>query len=59
MTFDWPYFVLRADGTLIYSDTKIPVADTQTRKDGSTPVFASVADAEAWLVAHDIRGSVR
>ena len=56
MQFDWPYLTLRPDGVLIYSDTRVPLA---IAKDGSTPYFANAAEAEAWLVAEDIRGTVR
>jgi hypothetical protein len=57
MTFEWPYFRLRADGVLVYEDTRIPL-DIDP-KDGSTPVFTSVADAEQYLIDSDIRGNVR
>ncbi len=57
--FEWPEFKLRADGVLVYADNNVPLADAQTRIDGSTPVFANIADAEAWLVTNDVRGTVR
>jgi hypothetical protein len=48
--FDWPYMCLRG-GWLVYLDTgkRVPNA----------PRFATVAEAEAWLEANDIRGNVK
>ena len=56
MQFDWPYLKLRPDGILVYEDNSVPLA---IAKDGSTPCFANAVEAEAWLVAEDIRGTVR
>lgn len=58
MTHEWRYFTLRPDGVLV-DERLIPLADAQTRADGSTRVFADAAEAEAWLIANDIRGNVR
>jgi hypothetical protein len=49
--FEWPIFNIRADGTLVYADNNHAYPNA--------PRFASTAEAEAWLVANDIRGDVR
>lgn len=56
MQFDWPYLSLRPDGVLVYEDTRVPIC---IARDGSTPCFDNSDEAEAWLVAEDIRGTVR
>lgn len=57
MAHYWPYYRLRNDGVLVDDETCIPIAIDPL--DGSTPCFASVVEAEQWLVDNDIRGSVR
>ncbi len=49
MAFKWDYFTFR-DGYLY---------DERNRRLRNTPRFESGAAAEAWLVANDIRGTVR
>jgi hypothetical protein len=51
MQFDWPYLTLRQDGTLVY-DTGHPVPK-------QPQPFKDAVEADAWLVAEDIRGTVR
>jgi len=50
MTFAWPYYTLR--GGKLYDESGCWCLR-------NAPRFASVAEAEEWLVAHDERGSVR
>lgn len=50
MSFAWPYYTLH-NGRL-YDESCRPCFR-------SAPRFASVADAESWLVAQDERGNVR
>jgi hypothetical protein len=52
--FEWPTFTLRADGVLVY-DNGEPL---QVRSIYA-PEFKDAAEAEAWLVANDVRGNVR
>jgi hypothetical protein len=56
--FHWPYFTL-VEGDL-YEDvgTRQQTQLVRCFKD-SAPKFANAAEAEAWLVANDHRGSVR
>ena len=57
--FDWPYFTL-VNGKLYYdvgSRNRAELVEAfQGRK---IPLFADVAQAEAWLEANDERGNVR
>lgn len=50
MTFDWPYYTL-SDGKLFDESGRWCLRHA--------PRFASISDAEDWLVAHDERGNVR
>jgi len=49
--FTWPYFTLRADGVLINAANGVPLA--------GAPRFTDAGEAEAWLVANDVRGTIR
>ena len=58
----WPYYDL-IDGKL-YDDRMVDrrgkrVAVSGTPDGKPVPYFGSVADAEAWLEANDLRGNVR
>jgi hypothetical protein len=55
MRFDWPYLTLRPDGVLVYADSGLALRDCGR----ALPRFASTVAAEAFLVEHDIRGTVR
>jgi hypothetical protein len=48
--FEWPYFKLGNDGRL-YNEAGRPMPGRER--------FQSTADAEHWLIDHNIRGSVR
>jgi hypothetical protein len=54
MRFDWPYLTLRADGTLVYADTRQPIRDCGR----DLPRFESHLAAAAYLVENNIRGTV-
>jgi hypothetical protein len=57
---EWPYLTLRADGVLLYYDEdQYKHVAFAIAPDGTDLLFADAAEAEAWLVANDIRGSVR
>lgn len=55
MRFDWPYLVLRADGVLVYADNAQPLRDCGR----DLPRITTRDAAEAYLVEHDIRGTLR
>jgi hypothetical protein len=57
MQFDWPYYDL-INGRLYITQRPrgLPVA---AFPHSNPPRFANAAEAEAWLVAQDIRGNVR
>jgi len=46
----WPYFTLR-NGRLYDERERLAYLNA--------PLFANVAEAEAWLAANDLRGNVR
>jgi hypothetical protein len=51
MSFEWPYYTLRKDGTLVHEDGHVV--------GGGRLKFDSVAEAERWLEQNDERGTVR
>lgn len=51
---DWPYFTLLPDGTLADEDGDLLIGE-----DGKPLHFSSPANAEDYLEANDIRGTVR
>jgi len=52
--FDWPYYTL-IDG-ILYAESSRGMLEPFGY---AAPRFADAAEAETWLVANDIRGSVR
>lgn len=52
MRFDWPYFTLDSEGRLRDEDGEYAFS-------ANIPRFTTPADAEQYLVDHDIRGNVR
>lgn len=52
MRFDWPEYRLRRDGLLVDRYGPCPFQPATVR-------FKSADEAEAWLIANNIRGNVR